>query len=181
MCGIVILPPLVVSVLSSPFLPFTHTYPMPSSSRATRTPTTPTDPLVEAERACAQFEATHASTTSTQTAAAMEAYRGLSARVTQAVDQWSTQHATYKALLDAEPQALSQQDGGGAGFQSTDTRSVAELLTTVNELATKLDQEVEAMGHGTGSMDAALSLWQQHETAYAVLQARLGASSRKAA
>lgn len=60
-------------------------------------------------------------------------------------------------------------------------RSVAELLTTVNELATNLDREVEAMGHGTGSMDAAVALWQQHETAYAVLQARLGASSRKVA
>ena len=148
---------------------------MPSA----RTPTAPTDPLVEAERACAQFEATHASTTSTQTAAAMEAYRGLSDRVTQAVDQWTTQHATYKALLDAEPQPPSEQGGGGA--RTTDTRSVAELLTTVNELAAKLDQEVEAMGNGTGSMDAAVALWQQHETAYAVLQARLGASSRKVA
>ena len=108
----------------------------------------------------------------------MEAYRGLSARVTQAVDQWSTQHATYKALLDAEPQPTSEQGGGGTGSQTTDTRSIAELLTTVNELAAKLDHEVEAMGHGTGSMDAAVALWQQHETVYAVLQARLGASSR---
>ena len=151
---------------------------MPSASRATRTPTVPTDPLVEAERACAQFEATHASAASTQTAAAMEAYRGLSARVTQAVDQWSTQHATYKALLDAEPQPPSEQGGGG---RTTDTRNIAELLTTVNELAAKLDREVEAMGNGAGSMDAAVALWQQHETVYAVLQARLGASLRKAA
>lgn len=149
---------------------------MPSASRATRT--APTDPLVEAERACAQFEATYTSTASTQTAAAMEAYRGLSTRVTQAVDQWSTQHATYKAMLDAEPQAENEQGGGGA--RTTDIRSVAELLMTVNELAAKLDREVEAMGHGTGSMDAAVALWQQHETAYAALQARLGASSRKA-
>ena len=154
---------------------------MPSASRATRTPTLPPDPLVEAERACAQFEATHASAASTQTAAAMEAYRGLSARVTQAVDQWSTQHATYKALLDAEPQPASEQGGGDTGSQTTDTRSVAELLTTVNELAAKLDREVEAMGNGTGSMDAAVALWRQHETAYAVLQARLGASSREVA
>lgn len=149
---------------------------MPSASRATRTPTAPTDPLVEAERACAQFEATHASAASTQTATAMEAYRGLSARVAQAVDQWSTQHATYKALLDAEPQPPSEQGGGGA--RTTDTRSIAELLTTVNELAAKLDQEVEAMGHGTGSMDAAVALWRQHDAVYAVLQTRLGASSR---
>ena len=152
---------------------------MLSASRATRTPTAPTDPLVEAERACAQFEAPHASTTSTQTAAAMEAYRGLSDRVTQAVDQWTTKHTTYKALLDAEHQPANEQGGGGA--RTTDTRSIAELLTTVNELATKLDREVEAMGHGTGSMDAAVALWQQHETVYVVLQERLGASSRKVA
>ena len=89
---------------------------MPSASRATRTPTLPTDPLVEAERACAQFEATHASAASTQTAAAMEAYRGLSDRVTQAVDQWTTQHATYKALLDAEPEPPSEQGGGWRAY-----------------------------------------------------------------
>lgn len=149
---------------------------MPSASHATRTALT--DPLVEAERACAQFESTHASAASTKTAAAMEAYRGLSARVTQAVDQWTTQYATYKAMLDTEPQPPSEQGGGGV---RTDTRSVAELLTTINEFAAKLDREVEAMGHGTGSMDAAVALWQQHETVYAVLQARLGASSRKMA
>ena len=152
---------------------------MPPASRATRTPGVPMDPLVEAERACAQFEATHASSATTQTAAAMEAYRGLSARVTQAVDQWSTQHATYKALLDADPLPPNEQRGGGA--RTPDTRSIAELLTAINELAAKLDREVEAMGNGTGSMDIAVALWRQHETAYAVLQARLGASLRNAA
>ena len=151
---------------------------MPSSSRATRAPITPTDPLVETERACAQFEATHTRAPGTQTAAAMEAYRGLSARVTQAVDQWSTQHATYKAMLDAEPQAAPGGQGGGA--QTTDARSIAELLTTVNELAAKLDREVEAMGNCTGAIDTAMALWQQHDAAYAVLQVRLGASSREA-
>jgi len=148
---------------------------------STRAPTTPTDPLVETERACAQFEATHTRAPGTQTAAAMEAYRGLSARVTQAVDQWSTQHATYKTMLDAEPQTAAGGQGGGGGAQTTDTRSIAELLTTVNELAAKLDREVEAMGNGTGAIDTAMALWQQHDAAYAVLQARLGASSREVA
>ena len=83
--------------------------------------------------------------------------------------------ATCKALLDAAP--ATKRTGGGGVRPHTKRR---ELLTTV-ELAAKLDQEVEAMGNGTGSMDAAVALWQQHETAYAVLQARLGASSRKVA
>ena len=146
----------------------------------TTTTTVSTDPLVEAERACAQFEATHASAASSQTAAAMEAYRGLSARVAQAVDQWSTQHKTYKTILDAEPQAPRQ--GGGGGTQTTAGRSIAELLTTVTALAAKLAREVESMGNGAGgSMDAAVALWRQHEAAYVELQARLGASSREAA
>lgn len=133
-----------------------------------------TDPLVEAERACAQFEATQTSGTSTQTAATMEAYRGLSSRVSQAIDQWCTQHATYKEIVDAECPSPSNE-------VTTDTRSIAELLTTVNELATKLDHEVEAMGNGTGSLDTAVMLWQQHQASYTVLHARLGASLREVA
>ena len=152
-------------------MPSSHT--SPANTNCSRN-----DPLVDTELACAQFEATHAASSGTQTAAAMEAYRGLSARVTQAIDQWSNQYETYKMMLEAEAPSTSLCHSNVDG---TDTRSVAELLTTVNELAAQLDQEIGDIASSTGSLDTAMALWKQYDTASVVLQTRLEASLRKVA
>lgn len=142
---------------------------LPSSTVIT--PNVLTDPLIDIERACSTFEGNNAPMKKSQIADMMTSYSKLSERVSQAFEQWTIQHETYKALLDSEPVVHSDKQ--------YNNQTIAELLTTLNDLANKLDCEITAISNNTGSIDTAIQLWKQHECTYVSLQEKLVTSSKE--
>lgn len=129
---------------------------------------THTDTLATLEQAHTDFQTAHPTNApTTQMAVAMEQYRSLSERVELARSQWTPQAATYKALLDASGSTATRV---AAPTNPTDTRSVADLYTTLADLQTKLDRRL----NGT-TVDAdvvsTMTLWTEYDTVYAALQA----------
>ena len=127
--------------------------------------------LTELETECSVFEqeSRHAGAAS-QTAATMETYSKLSSKVTQSFEEWTQQHELYKRMLD------STSDLSESNVSSC---SIPESLTTVNELAAKLECEIERLQAGNGSFETAVDLWTRYNAMDVHLQQRLKDSPRE--
>lgn len=130
-----------------------------------------TDPLVDIERACATFEGNNATMNKSRVTEMINSYSKLTERVSHAFEQWTNQHDMYKALLDSEPIANTDE--------KIDNQTIAELLTTLNDLAIKLDCEITAISNNNGSIHNAIHLWKLHECTYVSLQEKLVISSKE--
>jgi hypothetical protein len=132
------------------------------------------DTLATLEQAHADFQTAHPTNApTTQMAVAMEQYRSLSERVELARSQWTPQAATYKALLDASGGSTVSRTAATDNpvpTNPTDTRSVADLYTTLADLQTKLDRRLNGT---TADADvvSTMTLWTEYDTVYAALQA----------
>lgn len=127
--------------------------------------------LAELETECSVFEqqSRHAGAAS-QTATTMETYSKLSSKVTQSFEEWTRQHEQYKRMLDS----TSDLSESNIAFCS-----IPESLTTVNELAAKLECEIERLQAGNGSFETAMDLWNKYNSMDVHLQQRLKESPRE--
>lgn len=127
--------------------------------------------LTDLETECSVFEQqSRQAGAASQTATTMETYSKLSHKVTQSFEEWTQQHELYKRMLDSTSE-LSESN--------VPSCSIPESLTTVNELAAKLEYEIELLQAGKGSFDTAMNLWNKYNSMDVHLQRRLKDSPRE--